>query len=57
MLCQDFLNNYFLTNAERIRHDKDHVVLHVPKEGPASAEMVPRIEFQKPKRDMLHKTK
>ncbi|CAL1137169.1 unnamed protein product [Cladocopium goreaui] len=40
MLCQDFLNNYFLTNAERIRHDKDHVVLHVPKEGPASAEMV-----------------
>ncbi|CAL1171061.1 unnamed protein product, partial [Cladocopium goreaui] len=36
----DFLNGYFLTNAERIRNDPDHVVLHVPKDGPLSAEMV-----------------
>eukprot|EP00435_Cladocopium_sp_Y103_P011891 s3618_g3.t1 len=40
LMLEDFLNNYFLTNAERIRHDKEHVVLQVPKEGPASAEMV-----------------
>ena len=33
------MNGYFMTNAERIRNDPKHVVLHVPKEGPASAEM------------------
>lgn len=38
---QDWLNQYFMANAERIRSDKDHTVLMVPKEGPASSEMVP----------------
>lgn len=41
MCClQDFLNGYFMDHAERIRHDADNTVLAMPKEGPASAEMV-----------------
>ena len=37
---KDFLNSYFMEHAERIRTDADNTVLVVPKDGPASADMV-----------------
>ena len=40
---QDWMNSHFMAEAERIRNDPKREVLHVPKEGPASVEMVSRL--------------
>ncbi|CAL1129986.1 unnamed protein product [Cladocopium goreaui] len=40
LILEDFLNSYFMEHADRIRNDADNTVLVVPKDGPASAEMV-----------------